>query len=287
MLAPAKPPGRQVAIRTGRSVVTKVDRDAEAIGKLWRSACHSLVESQRYYVECGRKLIDKRDKLDHGEWLPWLKSNREVLGFAPRTVQVLMKAASNTQLAAHLNDPVAALALNRELWGHKLRGTQGTGFVEWYTPADIVAAVREVLGTIDLDPASSEIAQRTVNATNYYIKDDDGLTKEWRGRVWLNPPYSQPAIEHFADKMIAEYSAGNVATAIMLTHNYTETAWFQKLIAAAVVICLPGQRIRFADPDGGLADPTQGQALFFFGPDPARFKQVFRPFGEIVKLDED
>ena len=39
---------------------------------------------------------------------------------------------------------------------------------EWYTPAWIINAARRVLGTIDLDPASSAIANQTVQATNYY-----------------------------------------------------------------------------------------------------------------------
>lgn len=48
--------------------------------------------------------------------------------------------------------------------------------VEWYTPPWCLALVREVLGTIDLDPASCEAAQRTVQASQYYTIHDNGLT---------------------------------------------------------------------------------------------------------------
>src|SRR2546430_17584816 len=62
---------------------------------------------------------------------------------------------------------------------------------EWYTPSKYIETAREVLGSIDLDPASCELANRTVKADKYYTKEDDGLSKEWHGNVWLNPPYGK------------------------------------------------------------------------------------------------
>ena len=94
-------------------------------------------------------------------------------------------------------------------------------------------AVRAVLGSIDLDPASSDIAQRTVKATQYFTRDDDGLTKAWHGRVWLNPPYAQPDIADFVAKLITEVKTAHVIEAIMLTHNFTCTRWFHDVLAAA------------------------------------------------------
>src|SRR5262245_6844094 len=65
-----------------------------------------------------------------------------------------------------------------------------TGENEWYTPPAYLEAARLVLGGIDLDPASSDVAQRRVRAGRYFTKKDDGLSRPWRGRVWLNPPYA-------------------------------------------------------------------------------------------------
>jgi phage N-6-adenine-methyltransferase len=168
------------------------------------------------------------------------------------------------------------------LGGSKLRGTQGTGENEWYTPADIIGDVRKVLGAIDLDPASSDQAQRTVQAARYFTLNDDGLARPWHGNVWLNPPYAQPHIESFADKMIAEIVSGHVASAIMLTHNYTDTGWFHKLAAVSEAICFTKGRIRFEAPDGTLAAPTQGQAFFYFGKDVPTFSEVFAPLGFVT-----
>jgi DNA N-6-adenine-methyltransferase Dam len=114
----------------------------------------------------------------------------------------------------------------------------GTGENEWYTPKEYIDAACDVLGSIDLDPASSALAQRTVRATAYFTIDDDGLTKEWRGRVWLNPPYTQPEIAGFIAKLIAEHYAGRVIEAIVLTHNYSDTEWFHQALQAARAFCL-------------------------------------------------
>jgi hypothetical protein len=54
------------------------------------------------------------------------------------------------------------------------------------------------------------MAQENVQALRYFTKADNGLTQSWHGTVYLNPPYAQPHIENFADKMIDEVTAGHV-----------------------------------------------------------------------------
>ena len=162
--------------------------------------------------------------------------------------------------------------------------TSFTGNNEWFTPNEWLERARQVLGEFDLDPASNDQAQEAVKAAQYFTEADDGLTKEWRGRVWLNPPYAQPAIGHFVEKLTSEVASGNVTAAIMLTHNYTDTAWFQKAAASASAICFTRGRIRFVAPDGTLAAPTQGQALFYYGDDIASFADAFGGSGLIVEV---
>lgn len=59
---------------------------------------------------------------------------------------------------------------------------------EHRTPSYIVEPARELLGGIDLDPASCLEANETVRATQFYSEGDDGLSRPWTGRVFLNPP---------------------------------------------------------------------------------------------------
>lgn len=165
-----------------------------------------------------------------------------------------------------------------------VRGTAGTGDNEWYTPAEHLDLARQVLGTIDLDPASSAKAQSVVLAKDYFDETVDGLKQKWRGNVWLNPPYAQPFIAQFAEKMVAEIEAGRVTQAIMLTHNYTDTAWFQKLAKAATAICFTRGRVKFVSPEGAIAAPTQGQAFFYFGTDAVKFTKVFRHVGFVAEV---
>ena len=155
----------------------------------------------------------------------------------------------------------------------------GTGENEWYTPQDHIERVRALLGAIDLDPASSAIAQERIRAGQYFTKSDDGLARAWLGRVWLNPPYAQPAIQQFAEKMVAEVTAGRVIEAVMLTHNYTDTAWFHIAESAASAICFTRGRIAFVSPEGEKAAPTQGQAFFYYGPRRDEFAQAFASVG--------
>lgn len=57
------------------------------------------------------------------------------------------------------------------------------------TPPEYVAAAREVLGRIDLDPASSETFNEVVGAKHFWTAADNGYLKDpWFGRVFLNPP---------------------------------------------------------------------------------------------------
>lgn len=165
-----------------------------------------------------------------------------------------------------------------------VRGTFGTGENEWYTPDEHIELARQVLGSIDLDPASSHVANKVVQSATFFSEETNGLQKEWAGNVWLNPPYSQPAIAHFADKMVEEWKSGRVTAAIVLTHNYTDTAWFHALAGAATAICFTRGRVRFVSPTGELAAPTQGQAFFYFGHDADIFADVFGEVGFVVEV---
>jgi len=168
-----------------------------------------------------------------------------------------------------------------------VRGTEGTGEVELYTPARYIEAARAVLGEIDLDPASNDIAQKTVKASKYFTVKTDGLKRQWKGRVWLNPPYHRDLLPAFVDKMVAEVDAKRVTAAIMLTNNCTDTEWFGMALSSCAAVCFTKGRIKFERPNGKKVLPTQGQTFFYFGGDVERFESVFFSigFGMIPKWD--
>ena len=154
-----------------------------------------------------------------------------------------------------------------------------SGNNEWYTPAEYIEAARKVMGRIDLDPASSDIANQTVQAVTYYTAEDDGLSHHWRGNVWMNPPYAGELIGKFASKLIYHVTECDVRQAIILVNNATETTWFQEMIDEATAVVFPRSRVRFWKPDGTLGAPLQGQAIIYIGQHADAFLSEFSRFG--------
>lgn len=157
-----------------------------------------------------------------------------------------------------------------------------SGNNEWYTPPRFIELAREAMGGIDTDPATSEIANRVVQADTIYTADDDGRDKPWAGRVWMNPPYAQPLIADFSEAVASKYESGEIEQACILVNNATETAWFQRMLRAASAVCFPRSRVRFLDPYGNPGAPLQGQAVIYMGDRPKAFCSAFVEQGAVL-----
>lgn len=161
--------------------------------------------------------------------------------------------------------------------------SHNSGKEEWYTPSNFIEAARNVLGSIDLDPASNPIANTIVKANKYYTKSENGLEKDWKGNVWLNPPYTAGLVDLFARKLVKEYNDGNVRSAIILTNNGTETKWGQLLLENCTAVCFPSKRVKFLDVDlKPIGAPLQGQMLCYFGEHVDNFHIEFKNIGVIL-----
>lgn len=150
--------------------------------------------------------------------------------------------------------------------------------VEWYTPLDIIRS----LGEFDLDPATSLQAIRlNRSARNYYTKEDNGLVLGWFGRVWLNPPYQNPDIRLFMQKM-ADHGNG-----IALVFNRCDSAWFQDyVLGRADSILFLRKRINFLRPDGTIGDsPGAGSVLIAYGSQNTEALSKSGLKGKLVKLE--
>ena len=155
---------------------------------------------------------------------------------------------------------------------------------EWYTPEKYVEAAREVLGSFDLDPASCLVANTVVKAQKFYTLKDDGLTKEWYGRIWLNPPYGD-AGPKFVAKLLQAYKDGNVTEAIVLVNSHcTDAKWFQPLFDYPM--CFTDHRPKFWTKDGEGSSPTHGSAFVYLGKNDGLFLAVFKIFGVVVLKHE-
>ncbi len=162
---------------------------------------------------------------------------------------------------------------------------------EWYTQPKYIEAAREVMGGIDLDPASCAAANTIVKAVRYYTEEQNGLEQEWYGRVWLNPPYGRTVkmkahrkstIRLFTEKLVNSYQSGQVKQAIILATTEVNAAWFYPLWD--YLICIPDHRVHFIVPEQ-LHKYCQmfGTSFVYLGPDEARFAEVFSQFGHVAK----
>lgn len=147
---------------------------------------------------------------------------------------------------------------------------------EWYTPKEIIDA----LGKFDIDPCAA-ITPLWETATNTFNKNDNGLLKEWKGRVWLNPPYSRPLVDQFVQKL-AEHGNG-----IALLFNRCDSKLFQDIIfkEATAMMFLKG-RIKFYRADGSRGDsPGCGSVLVAFGEENAETLRTCNIAGKYIRIN--
>ena len=162
---------------------------------------------------------------------------------------------------------------------------------EYYTPPEYIDAARQVMGGIDLDPASHEKAQAWIQAGTFYVIADDGLNKSWFGRVWLNPPYGKDGADSnqdiWAQHLIDEYRAGNVTEAVLLVKAALGYNWFENLWWDWPV-CFGRERLSFIRSNGSNEGKSkQGTAFLYLGSNVDRFQLVFRQFGRVIMPEQE
>lgn len=132
----------------------------------------------------------------------------------------------------------------------------------WLTPPELICA----LGAFDLDPCGAPDPRPWPTARVHYVLPQDGLALPWDGRVWLNPPFTQPAVTAWMQRM-ARHGCG-----MLLVNTGTETAAVHDHVfdRAHAIYWFRG-RLRFHYPDGRPAPFNAGAAsmLAAYGVDDA------------------
>ena len=192
---------------------------------------------------------------------------------------------------------------------------------EHYTPAAIVEAARRTLGQIDLDPASCDEANAWIKAPRIFTADDDGFTKPWWGRVFLNcpgglsdnqqrpvkikcretgacglpVPHSHEGVESSQKKwwfkLAREWQEDRVKAAIFVCFSVELLQTTQSDTPAGLTIpldhaiCFPSRRISYVKPGGkvGTAPPHASCIICLGGECHERFVKEFSPIGRVVR----
>lgn len=89
---------------------------------------------------------------------------------------------------------------------------------EWLTPPEILTA----LGSFDLDPCSP-VKRPWDTAKKHFTTNENGLTQNWAGRVWLNPPYGSETGK-WLERLV------NHGNGIALIFARTETEMFRRWV---------------------------------------------------------
>ena len=170
---------------------------------------------------------------------------------------------------------------------------------DWYTPAPFVDASRVVMGGIDLDPASDEEAQRTVQATRFYTVEDDGLVQPWCGHIFVNPPGG--LVREFWWKLMQSRDTPQFDQAIWIGYSLEQ---LQTLQGKGVddplgfPMCVPKRRIPFVENEAKRAarieklraqgkspnlksQPSHANYITYIGPHVEVFCAVFSVFGSV------
>ena len=117
----------------------------------------------------------------------------------------------------------------------------------WLTPPYIL----EELGPFDLDPCSP-VERPWPTAKKHLTIVDDGLSSDWIGRVWLNPPYGRET-----GKWMRKMAEHNYGTALIFARTETHV-WFDYVWPKASAVCFIKGRLWFHKVDGSKGRSSGG-----------------------------
>lgn len=139
------------------------------------------------------------------------------------------------------------------------------------TPLSLICS----LGEFDLDPCG---LKSHLTAKNIIELPEDGLKIEWNGKVWLNPPYSNP--KPWLEKLALHHNG------MALVLNSTDTIWFQELILrkATSIFFLRG-RPKFTRKNGSVFGIMRGVVLAAYGSKCDKMLMDFTEPGFYINFD--
>ena len=124
---------------------------------------------------------------------------------------------------------------------------------ERYTPKWIFDTLNV---EFDLDPCSPVGGIKDAPIKYYYTSEDDGLSKEWFGNVWVNPPFSNP--RPFMERL-AQHGNGIGLVRI------SQSQWAKDLWNRCDGVILNDKRLKFDRPDGSSVGIPAVTFMFAFG----------------------
>lgn len=127
---------------------------------------------------------------------------------------------------------------------------------KWDTPKWLLALLAPAFNwDVDVCASGPNVCDR------YYDESQDGLSKQWHGLCWMNPPYKRHVINQWVRK--AYKSSKRHATVICLLPARTDTQWWQNHVPYANLCVFMKGRLKFGDATNSAPFPS---AIVAFGP---------------------
>jgi phage N-6-adenine-methyltransferase len=121
---------------------------------------------------------------------------------------------------------------------------------EWATPQDFFDKLMETYCfTLDVC-ATAENAK----CADFYTKEDNGLTKDWMGRCWMNPPYGRD-IKYWVKKAYKS-AQDNGALVVCLLPSRTDTAWWHDYVLPYGEVTFIRGRLKFGGAKNSAPFPS-------------------------------
>ena len=135
---------------------------------------------------------------------------------------------------------------------------------EWPTPQAFYDECNAEFGPFDLDPCATA---ESAKCAKFYTESDDGLSKEWVGKVWMNPPYGRTIIKWMKKAYESSLSGAEV---VCLVPARTDTNWWHEYAAKGNVRFIRG-RLKFGGHKNSAPFPS---ALIHFPAHPNQIPNI-------------
>jgi hypothetical protein len=133
----------------------------------------------------------------------------------------------------------------------------------------------------DLDPCHDPTGLQMGRRGYDIRRGQDGLVLPWRGRVWLNPPYSNPGPWLKLAALYRRYRIAEV-TAIVNVQSGSNY-WRDYVWGAATAICFLHGRVAFMYDGIPEHGNRYDQAVLYYGDNVAEFYRAWGDMGAIVR----
>ena len=141
---------------------------------------------------------------------------------------------------------------------------------DWATPWTLFRQWDTLQGPFTLDVCATD---ENAKCGHFFSPKDDGLSQNWSGVCWMNPPYGR-AISHWIAKAVVEVNTAGVRRVVCLLPARTDTAWWHTFVIPHGAVRFLRGRIRFE----GAAHPAPfPSAIVVFNNPSLQFLRDTRP----------